>query len=155
MDKRKNKNRFNKNNQNFRNNQEFKSPQKSFQFNKTNYENIELEKNREHEIQQIKNRTNVCPICSQPIIDIASCMHDKKTDKPVHFDCALNQVKDSESLGLNEKISYIGQGRFAVVYYENPRDIRHFTIKKIIEWEDREKNVEWRDELSGLYSQIK
>ena len=54
----------------------------------------------------------------------------------------------------NEKIAYIGQGRFGVLYFENPRDQRKFTIKKIIEWEDREKKSEWREELSGLYSQI-
>ena len=55
---------------------------------------------------------------------------------------------------LKEKIAYIGQGRFGVLYYENPRDQRKFTIKKIIEWEDREKNSDWRDELSGLYSKV-
>ena len=56
--------------------------------------------------------------------------------------------------GENEKVAYIGQGRFAVLHYENIRDQRHFTIKKIIEWESREEQSQWREELSGLYSKI-
>ena len=56
--------------------------------------------------------------------------------------------------GEKEKVVYIGQGRFGVLYFENPRDQRKFTIKKVIEWEDRDKKSEWREELSGLYSKI-
>ena len=29
-----------------------------------------------------------------------------------------------------------------------------FTIKKIIEWENRDAKFEWRDEISSLYSQV-
>ena len=54
----------------------------------------------------------------------------------------------------NEKIAYIGQGRFGVLYYENMRDQRHFTIKRIIEWEDRDSKPEWRTEISEVYSKI-
>ena len=93
-------------------------------------------------------------MCGEPVTDIASALTDKNTGNPVHFDCALHQVEETETLGQNEKVAYIGQGRFGVLYFENPRDQRKFTIKKIIEWEDREKKSEWRDELSGLYSQI-
>ena len=73
----------------------------------------------------------------------------------MHFDCVLAQLKQNERVGENEKIAYIGQGRFAVLYYENPRDQKKFVIKKIIEWEDRDQKSEWRDELSGLYSQVR
>ena len=96
----------------------------------------------------------ICPKCGQPITEIASDIADKATGAPMHFDCVLEQVKQSEPTGENEKIAYIGQGRFAVLYYENIRDQRHFTIKKIIEWESREQQSQWREELSGLYSKI-
>ena len=64
-------------------------------------------------------------------------------------------MKENEPIGENEKIAYIGQGRFAVLYYENPKDQKKFVIKKVIEWENREQKAEWRDELSGLYSQVR
>ena len=92
--------------------------------------------------------------CGQPITEIASAIADKNSGEPIHFDCALNEVKQAEPTGENEKIAYIGQGRFAVLSYENIRDQRHFTIKKIIEWESREQQSQWREELSGLYSKI-
>ncbi len=156
MDRRRNRKHSNNWNNQKRNDQsrERENKQKAFQFNKALYEDHEAEKQRIAAIQDVKARQVICPICGQPITDIASAIADKSTGQPVHFDCVLNQVKQSEPTGENEKVAYIGQGRFAVLYYENIRDQRHFTIKKIIEWEDREKPAEWRGELSGLYSKI-
>ena len=105
-------------------------------------------------IQEFKARQIVCPMCGAQILDVASALNDRKTGKPVHFECAMESVSKNETLGENEKIAYIGQGRFGVLYFENPRDQRKFTIKKIIEWEDREAKSEWREEMSNLYSQI-
>ena len=131
------------------------APKQQFQFNKAAYEDPEGEKQRIKAIQDVKAREIICPVCNQPISDMASAIADKKTGLPAHFDCILNQIKAGETVGENEKISYIGQGRFAVLYFENPRDQRHFTIKKIIEYEDKEQKAGWRDELSELYSQVK
>ena len=127
---------------------------KDFHLKKAVYEDSEAEKKIQQAIKEIKSREVICPKCGQPITDVSSAITDKESGKPAHFDCILNQVKQTEQVGENEKIAYIGQGRFAVIYYENPRDQRHFTIKKIIEWEERDKKPEWRSELSGLYSQI-
>ena len=161
MDKRRNRKRSNWNNQrnqqgkNQNQNQNSEQKQKkTFQFNQTAYENEEAKLERLKAIQELKAREVICAKCGQPITEIASSLCDKKTGAPIHFECALNEVQAGETLGENEKIAYIGQGRFGVLYYENPRDQRKFTIKKIIEWEDREKTSEWRDELSGLYSKV-
>ena len=161
MDKRRNRKRSNWNNQrnqqgkNQNQNQNSEQKQKKvFQFNQTAYENEEAKLERLKAIQELKAREVICAKCGQPITEIASSLCDKKTGEPIHFECALNEVQAGETLGENEKIAYIGQGRFGVLYYENPRDQRKFTIKKIIEWEDREKTSEWRDELSGLYSKV-
>ncbi len=154
MEKRRNRKHSNNWNNQKRSEQSRDAKQKSFQFNKALYEDPETERKRLSAIQEVKSRDIICPKCGQPITDIASAIADKTTGEPVHFDCVLNQVKQSEPTGENEKIAYIGQGRFAVLHYENIRDQRHFTIKKIIEWESREKESEWRDELSGLYSKI-
>jgi len=128
--------------------------QKVFHFNHTLYENEELKKERQKSIQELKARETICPMCGQPITDIASAMAGKDGESPVHFECALKEVESQEKLEEKEKIAYIGQGRFGVLYYENPRDQRKFVIKKIIEWENREKKIGWREEVSSLYSQI-
>ena len=165
MDKRRNRKRSNWNgqknnqqknqNQNQIQNQNSDSKQKKvFQFNHTIYENEESKRERQKAILEIKTRETICAKCGQPITELASSLCDKKTGAPIHFDCALKEVEAGETLGEKEKIAYIGQGRFGVLYYENPRDQRKFVIKKIIEWEDREKTSEWRDELSGLYSKV-
>lgn len=128
------------------------SSQKQFQF--VSHENPEAVAQREQAIKELKAREIVCPKCGKIITDVASAMSDKSTGKPIHFECAMEQVSSAETLGQNEKIAYIGQGRFAVLYYENIRDQRHFHIKKIIEWEGRDSKPEWRDEMSGLFSQV-
>lgn len=129
-----------------------KTPLKKFHF--ISKENFEAQSKRDEAIQEIKSRQLICPKCGEPILDIASAISDKTSGTPMHFECVMNQLNETESVGPNEKICYIGQGRFGILYFENPRDQRHFTIKKIIEWEQRDKKIEWRDEMSGLYSHI-
>ena len=108
-----------------------------FQFNKNNYQDEELEREKQKSIQELKARQNICPKCGQAITDIASALTDRNSQQPVHFDCAMQEVQSKEQLSANEKIAYIGQGRFGILYFENPRDQRKFTIKKILEWEER------------------
>lgn len=132
----------------------FAQKQKVFQFNKNKYENIEAEKQRQQSIVELKARQLVCPKCGKPIEDVSSAINDKNSGVPVHFDCIISDISSKENLGEGEKIAYIGQGRFGVLYFENPRDQRKFTIKKIIEVEDRDTKPEWRNEISGLYSQV-
>ena len=154
MDRRRNRKHSGNWNNQKRAEQQRENKQKSFVFNRALYEDQEAERERNTAIQNVKAREIICPKCGQPITDIASAIADKSTGEPLHFDCVLNQVKEAEPTGENEKVAYIGQGRFAVLQYENIRDQRHFTIKKIIEWENREQQSEWRSELSGLYSKI-
>lgn len=155
MDKnRRNKKYSNWNNQN-KNNQHNNSSdkQKKNEPVRQNYDDAAM-KERQQAIQQLKAKQIVCPKCNQVIQDVASALSDKTSGAPIHFECAIGEVEKSEKLGQNEKIAYIGQGRFGVLYFENPRDQRHFTIKKIIEWENRETKSEWRNEYSELYSKV-
>lgn len=96
-----------------------------------------------------------CPKCNQPVTELASAITDKATGKPMHFDCALETVQSQEHLENGDKVIYIGQGRFGVVNFPNVHDTKHFTIRKIIDWEDKEKHSSWRDEMSDLFSQIR
>ena len=97
----------------------------------------------------------VCPRCGKPITDLATALPDHGNGVPIHFECAMDIVSDNEPLGEGDKIAYIGQGRFGVLNYPNIRDVRHFTIKKIIEWENRDERASWRDEISELFSHVR
>lgn len=97
----------------------------------------------------------VCPRCGKVITDLATALPDHGDGVPIHFECAMDIVSDNETLGEGDKIAYIGQGRFGVLNYPNIRDVRHFTIRKIIEWESREGRAPWRDEMSELFSQVR
>ena len=112
-----------------------------------------------HAEEQIRNfKSNhqlVCEKCGQVITELSSAINDRVSGNPIHFDCALEELKKSEKLEEGDTITYIGQGRFGIVNHPNPHDMKHFTIKKIIEWEDKEKKADWRTQMAELYSQVK
>jgi hypothetical protein len=93
-----------------------------------------------------------CPLCEKPIKDIAAALSDRNTGVPVHFDCILEKITAAEEQESGDVISYIGGGRFAVLHYQNPQDLRSFKIKKIIEWEDKENRADWRKPIADRYS---
>lgn len=103
----------------------------------------------------LKLPTPKCVRCGEPIQDISSALADKESHEPIHFDCVLSFLHGAENLGENEKIVYIGQGRFAVVIFDTPGDTRKFKIQRTIEWESREARAPWRTDIAGQYSQIK
>ena len=155
---RRNKHNSNWNNQNKNNNNgnQQKNQQKKFEPSRqfASHEDESVLKEKQKAIQELKNKEVICSKCGQVITEVTSALCDKATGNPVHFECALSDVEKNETLAQNEKIADIGQGRFGVISYENPRDQRHFTIKKIIEWEDRDTKSEWRKEISELYSKV-
>lgn len=113
----------------------------------------EILKDQQH-IRELKQKQYTCCKCGKPITDIISALADKKTDEPIHFDCVLEILNTEEKLQTNEKITYIGQGRFAVVYFPNIHDSRNFNIVRVIEWEAKDKKYSWRTELSEAFSQV-
>ena len=97
----------------------------------------------------------VCECCGRPVMDMSSVIAGRDSGNPIHFDCALEILADEEKLAAGEKLAYIGQGRFGIVFRENPRDIKHFSIRKIIEWEPKDKRPVWRDQMADLYSKVR
>lgn len=115
----------------------------------------EIEESR-NAIRAFKEHVINCEICGEPIEDIASSISNRESGNPVHFDCVIAKLNETEKPGPNEKLTYIGQGKFAVLYFPNPHDQKHFTIRKTIEWEARDaERGSWRDEMAGLFSQVK
>jgi hypothetical protein len=93
-----------------------------------------------------------CPICGKPIKDISSALTDRGSGNPAHFDCVLEKIADDEIREKGDVISYLGGGRFGIVHYANPHDVKRFKIKKIIEWEDKENRAEWRKIIADHFS---
>lgn len=92
-----------------------------------------------------------CAYCGEQIDDMAYAISDKVTGAPVHFDCVLKKIVESETVAADEKITYIGQGRFGVVHYPNPRDFKHFEIRRIIQWEERDSHFDWRQKITDTF----
>lgn len=110
----------------------------------------------EEAIREFKSLNQpVCPLCGQTVKDMAFALSSKDSGEPVHFDCAVESVSKGESLDQGDKVAYIGQGRFAVVHYANIHDAKHFSIKKVIDWEEKDKKPAWRNEMADLYSKVK
>jgi len=93
-----------------------------------------------------------CPWCGKQIKDITTAISDKDTGLPVHFDCVLLRITKMENLDTNDSVCYIGGGRFGIIHYNNHGDTRNFSIKKILEWENKDINYEWRRPISEYFS---
>ena len=106
----------------------------------------------------------VCPWCNKPIRDISTAMADKDTGVPVHFDCVTARIAVGENLEQGEMIVYIGGGRFGIISLGRTQDHiqpagsdslnwnHDFKIKRVIEWESKDKRAVWRSAISDHYS---
>ena len=101
---------------------------------------------------------SICPWCGKPIRDMPSAIADKDTGVPVHFDCVTARITFGEKLEKGETVAYIGGGRFGIVSFggsgfsQNRTEHGDFTIKRIIEWESKEKRAEWRSLICDHFS---
>ncbi|MDR2758970.1 MAG: hypothetical protein LBB78_06295 [Spirochaetaceae bacterium] len=100
-----------------------------------------------------------CPFCNKPIKDLSTALSDKATGQAVHFDCAVAKIAGEETLERGDTITYIGGGRFGIVQFsaqeggrKGSEGSRNFTIKKILEWEDKEHRADWRKNIADHYS---
>jgi hypothetical protein len=117
-----------------------------------------------------------CPWCGKPIRDISQALADRDSGLPVHFDCVAARIAEGETLEKGDAVIYVGGGRFGIVSYfgSNSRDVPaiprtpaeaanrrnegssagncDFRIKKIIEWENKDRRAEWRSVVCDHYS---
>ena len=93
-----------------------------------------------------------CVWCGKSIRDISTAFADKNTGLPVHFDCVLARLNETEALETHDAICYIGGGRFGIIHYNNPPDTMDYKIKKIFEWENKDNRCEWRRSVSDHFS---
>jgi hypothetical protein len=100
-------------------------------------------RNRNRQSRASRERVNGpdCAICGKPIRDVSAAITDKETESPAHFDCILKKLSESETLGAQEKLVYLGSGKFGVVKIINNKK---FEILKKIQYEEAEKRIDWR-----------
>ena len=89
-----------------------------------------------------------CGICGKPIRDIFSSIFHRDKEAPVHFDCVMQEIAAAESLQEGERLAYLGSGVFAVIRQSPGQGNAGFTIRKRIQYEDKEKAAAWRRTLS-------
>lgn len=82
-----------------------------------------------------------CPLCDDLVRDVLSAIDYQ--DQPAHFDCVLKLIEKQEELEPNEKIVYLGGGSFGIVQSKNTNN-GHVSIRKRIQYEEKEKKIEWR-----------
>ena len=97
-----------------------------------------------------------CPWCGKPIRDISMAISDRGSEDPVHFECVAARIAGGETLEKGDVVTYIGGGRFGVVCFGGSGAShaagRDFRIKKVIEWENKDKRAEWRSLIGDRYS---
>ena len=90
------------------------------------------------------NEVPQCPYCGQNVRDVLTAIAVENDETPVHFDCVLKKIAESEKLEAKDKICYLGNGSFGIVHFKNPSDPTNFVIKKRIQIEDEKKQISWR-----------
>ncbi|MCL1928555.1 MAG: hypothetical protein FWG07_07170 [Treponema sp.] len=94
-----------------------------------------------------------CIRCGLPITEPYLALSDRYNGEPVHFDCVMAELTEQEKPETGDVLSYIGGGRFGIIHFNNGKgEQKNFTIKKILEWEDKEKKAKWRDAIADRYS---
>lgn len=82
----------------------------------------------------------------QIIQDPRTALDKNSVNEHLSFDEAIEQLRASENLADEEEILYVGQGKFAVVHYEQKGKKKTMQILRIIEFEHRQRQ-EWREKL--------
>lgn len=95
-----------------------------------------------------KREYGACPICKQPMRDIQSAIAFPPSDEPAHFECVIRRIGEDEALSEHERVIYLGNGSFGIVEDRSGEGDSKYVIRKRIQFEEPEKPVGWRKELS-------
>ncbi len=89
-----------------------------------------------------------CPLCGKAVKSMLTAIAVNDDMDPAHFDCVLKQLSEREDLRKGEKISYLGNGTFAVIKMRQGGKGQPFTILRKIQFEEKDKKAEWRKKIS-------
>lgn len=98
---------------------------------------------------------HTCELCEKVIDQVNIAISHKDSGKPTHFDCVVNEIKESNDMKPEWEVLYIGAGVFAIVEQlkgKQPKGQPGFTVIKKIYYEEeaRKQNPEWRSDLTAV-----
>ncbi|MCX7786865.1 MAG: hypothetical protein N2442_04105 [Spirochaetes bacterium] len=88
----------------------------------------------------------ICPVCNAPIQEIYLSLVDATSGNTVHFDCAVQLIREREPLREGETLVYIGSGTFAIS--DRVPGTGPFNIRKKILFEEKESAAPWRRRIA-------
>jgi hypothetical protein len=88
-----------------------------------------------------------CPICGKTVRDLASALTHRISRQPAHFDCIMQELRDTNEISPQEKICYLGGGCFGILEFRPSGGPGHFVIKKRIQYEEKEYQQDWKKPL--------
>ena len=89
-----------------------------------------------------------CPFCGENIRDLKTAIARREDGEPSHFDCVVKALAEKEDMQKDEKIWYLGNGSFGIVKERPNSRNNKFFVRKRIQYEDNEKKIEWRKNIS-------
>jgi hypothetical protein len=86
-----------------------------------------------------------CPICHELVGKDATAIKFDKLQNPAHFQCVIQWLEESTKLEENEKVAYVGAGKFAVVHSTVEKN-KPFEVVKYLEFAENSDTLEpiWR-----------
>ena len=88
-----------------------------------------------------------CPVCGEPVRELASALTHRQSGKPAHFDCVVKELREANPLGPQERLCYLGGGVFGVLTWKVEGNPASFVIKRRIPYEDPRAPQEWKRQL--------
>ncbi|WP_455381206.1 hypothetical protein [Salinispira pacifica] len=95
-----------------------------------------------------KREYGSCPICSQPMRDIQSAIAFPPGNEPAHFECVVRRIGEDEHISSGERVVYLGNGSFGIVEDQSAAGDSKYVIKRRIQFEEPDRSIAWRKELS-------
>ena len=87
-----------------------------------------------------------CAICKEKIKFIEESFFNKESDELLHLECVINEIRKENKITDNQKISYIGSGKFIVFEKHNNK----YNFLRTIEWERIENLHRMQKEIESL-----
>ncbi len=80
--------------------------------------------------------------------DIQSAIALPPNNEPAHFECVVRKIAEDERIGPKDRVAYLGHGSFGIIQDESSSGASRYAIKKRIQFEEPDRSVMWRKELS-------
>lgn len=109
--------------------------------------NYDVRFRRNKDFRRFQKDCPVCPYCKNLVRDLNTAIAAEESGEPAHFDCVLKQIESRETLEKDEKISYLGNGKFGITKLHSKN--KRFSIRKIIQYESEDKTYDWRKKISN------